>query len=146
MLHPAPTTRIDPTTARGTLVEVLPQTATKPAFAVISFHNTSYQTHLVPVGEIRTQPGRTIRGFIRARAKRVDICTTGGRYVDPVIGRPRRVQGSIVAITEDAIVVGAGMPIHCTPIAPGQSPADFEVGQFVTFSVESGASFEEVAD
>lgn len=146
MLHPAPTTKIDPTIARGTLEEMLPATATKPAFAVISFHNTNYQTHLEPIGEITTKPGKTIRGIIRARAKRIDICQTGGRFIDPVFGRPRRVQGSVLAIKDGHVVVGAGMPVHCEPTAPGQKAEDFEVGQFVSFSVERGATFEELTD
>lgn len=145
MLHPAPTNKIDPKLARGTLVETIDATATKPAFAVISFHNSHYKTHLEPIGEITTKPGKTITGTIRARAKRIDVCNTGGRFVDPVMGRPRRVQGSIVAIEDGFIVVSAGMPIYCQPVAPGQSADDFEVGQFVSFSVERGASFEEVS-
>jgi len=146
MLHPAPTNKIDPKLARGTLVETIDATATKPAFAVINFHNTSYKTHLEPAGEITAKPGKTITGTIRAKAKRIDVCTTGGRFVDPIMGRPRRVQGSIIAIDDGCIVVSAGMPIHCQPTAPGQSTGDFEVGQFVCFSVERGATFEEALD
>jgi len=145
MLHPAPTNKIDPKLARGTLVEIVDATATKPAFAVISFHNTHYKTHLEPAGGITTKPGKTITGTIHARAKRIDICTTGGRFIDPVMGRPRRVQGSIIAIGQGHLVVSAGMPIHCQPTAPGQSVDDFEVGQFVCFSVERGATFEEAS-
>lgn len=145
MIHPAPTTKIDPKLARGVLEEVLPATATKPAFAVISFPNTSYRVHLEPVGEITAKPGKTIVGTIRARAKRIDTCATGGRFIDPVFGRPRRVQGSIVAIEGDAVVVNTGVPIHCVPTDPRQKASDFEVGQFVSMGVESGASFEEVA-
>ncbi len=143
MLHPAPTTKIDPKLARGVLEEVLPATATKPAYAVISFPNTSYRVHLEPVGEITVRPGKTITGTIHARAKRIDTCTTGGRFIDPVFGRPRRVQGSIVAIEGDAVVVNAGVPIHCVPTDPRQKASDFEVGQFVSMGVEGGTSFEE---
>jgi hypothetical protein len=143
MLHPAPTNKIDPKLARGTLVETIDETATKPAFAVISFHNSHYKTHLEPVGDITAMPGKTITGTIRAKAKRIDVCTSGGRFIDPVMGRPRRVQGSIIAIDDGCIVVSAGIPIYCQPVAPGQTADDFEVGQFVCFSVERGASFEE---
>ena len=143
MLQPAPTTQIDPKLARGTLVEIVDATATRPAHIVFHPYNTNYQTHLIPVGEISTKPGKTITGTIYANAKRIDIISTGGRFVDPVFGRPRRVQGSIIAIDGGRIVVSAGMPIHCQPTAPGQAAEDFEVGQFVGFSVEPGASFEE---
>lgn len=145
MLHPAPTTKIDPKLARGVLEEMLPATATKPAYAVISFPNTSYRVHLEPVGEITGKPGKTIVGIIRARAKRIDTCATGGRFIDPVFGRPRRVQGSIVAIEGDAVVVNTGVPIHCVPTDPRQEASDFEVGQFVSMGVEGGTSFEEAS-
>ena len=145
MLHPAPTTKIDPKLARGTLIEIINATATKPAFAVIGFHNTSYRTHLEFAQDITAKPGQTIAGTIYARAKRIDVCETGGRFIDPVFGRPRRIQGSIIAVGPDAIVVNAGMPVHCEPAAPGQRAEDFEVGQFVSFSVERGAVFEESA-
>ena len=145
MLHPAPTTKIDPKLARGVLEEVMPATATKPAYAVISFPNTSYRVHLEPVGEITVRPGKTIVGTIHARAKRIDTCATGGRFIDPVFGRPRRVQGSIVAIEGDAVVVNAGVPIHCEPTDPRQKASDFEVGQFVSMGIEAGASFEEAS-
>jgi len=145
MLQPAPTTRIDPKLARGTLVEIVDATATKPAHIVLHPHNTNYQTHLEPVGEITTEPGKTITGIIRAKAKRIDVVSTGGRFVDPVFGRPRRVQGSIIAIDRGHLVVSAGMPIHCKPTAPGQSADDFEIGQFVSFSVERGATFEDAS-
>jgi len=144
MIHPAPTNKIDPKLARGVLEEVLPATATKPAYAVVSFPNTSYRVHLEPIGEITTQPGKTIMGTIHARAKRIDTCTTGGRFIDPVFGRPRRVQGSIVAIEDEHIVVSTGVPVHCLPTDPRQKASDFEVGQFVSMGVEAGASFEEV--
>ncbi|QYO64365.1 hypothetical protein [Leptolyngbya sp. 7M] len=84
-----------------------------------------------------------IIGIIRAKARRIDEVTTGGRYIEPVYGRPRRVQGTVVAIEPDAVVVNAGMPIHCTPTDPRQRPGDFKPGQFVSFDVLEGATFEQ---
>lgn len=141
MIHPAPTTRIDPALARGTLVETVPATATRPAFIKVSFPNSSYELHLVPTAPISTPPGKRILGTIHARCRRIDAVQTGGRYVEPVMGRPRRVQGSVVKVTGDAIVVDAGMPIHCMPTDPRQKPSDFEPGQFVSFDVLEGATF-----
>ena len=64
---------------------------------VLGLPETEYQLHLrvnppLPAG---THPH--IAGTIHARAKRVDIVQTGGRYIDPVYGRPRRIQGAITA-------------------------------------------------
>ena len=148
MLHPAPTTKIDPQTARGVLADRFPETATKPAMVVLTFYNTQYELHLLPVGEIATpdsvKHGKRVEGRIRADAKRVDIVTSGGRYVEPVHGRPRRVQGSIVATdnTKNTITVNAGVPIECRLTDRRQTASQFEPGQFVSFDVMRGATFE----
>jgi hypothetical protein len=141
MITPAPTTKIDPSLARGTLTEIVPAAATRPGYIRIAFPNTSYDLHLQPAGPVQSPIGKRITGTIRARARRIDEVKTGGRYVEPVAGRPRRVQGSIIAIDGGAIVVDAGVPIHCTPTDPRQKAADFTPGQFVSFDVLDGASF-----
>lgn len=148
MLEPAPTTKIDPELARGTLEDVVDATATQPAYVVLSFANTSYRTHLLPapasaLEQLRERVGKRAIGTIRAEAKRVDVVRSGGRYVEPVYGRPRRVQGSVVAVHPEtnSITVHAGMPIVCKLTAPGQKAANFEPGQFVSFDVLRGATF-----
>lgn len=143
MITPAPTTKIDPALARGVLVEVVPATATKPEFVKITFPNTSYEIHLLPTAPIATAPGKRIIGTIRAKCRRIDVVGTGGRYVEPVYGRPRRVQGSVIAIDQanNAVVVDATIPIHCTPTDPRQKATDFQPGQFVSFDVLEGATF-----
>ncbi len=143
MIHPAPTSKIDPTLARGVFAGVAAATATKPACMTVTFLNTNYEMHLVPAGVIKTEPGKRIIGMIRAKARRVDVVQTGGRYLEPVIGRPRRVQGSII-VTNDgrrSIVVDAGVPIECELTDDRQKPSDFAAGQFVSFDVMDGATF-----
>lgn len=145
MIKPSPTGTIDPTHARGTLLEELPQTATKPERVVLGFPNTDYQLHLLPDGEVTGEVGKRIVGTIHARARRVDVCGTGGRYVEPVYGRPRRVQGAVLAIDESSntLVVSAGMPIHCQLTDERQKAGEFEVGDVVTFDVLDGATFKQ---
>ena len=93
MITPAPTSKINAAIARGTFAEAVAATATKPAFIKLNFPNTSYETHLIPAGPITAQPGKRILGKIHAKARRIDTVQTGGRYFEPVYGRPRRVQG-----------------------------------------------------
>lgn len=83
-------------------------------------------------------------GTIHAKAKRIDVVDTGGRYVEPVFGRPRRVQGTVIAAEGEELVVNAGVPIHCRPTDPRQKPSDFEVGDLVSFDVMEGAEFRQV--
>lgn len=149
MITPSPTTKIDPTVARGVFEGAIAEViglAPRPAMVAISFPNTSYQMHLVPVGgveSITTEVGKRFLGVIRAQARRIDVVNTGGRYVEPVYGRPRRVQGRVVAVVGKAVVVDAGMPIHCTPMDPRQTASQFQVGQFVSFDVLEGATVEQ---
>lgn len=149
MIHPAPTLPLAPDLARGTLVQHVAATATEPAYVVVSFPNSDYKIHLLPVGPAVGEPGERVIGLIRAEAKRVDVVRSGGRYVEPVMGRPRRVQGSIVAVNpqQNSITVHAGVPIVCKLTAPDrlgdkQQASAFQVGQFVSFDVLRGATFE----
>jgi hypothetical protein len=146
MLYPAPTSKIDPSLARGILEQIVEPTATRPGYIIVSFPNTSYQMHLIPAGPITAETGKRIIGTIAAQSRRIDVVQTGGRYVEPVYGRPRRVQGSIIAVNQvgagaGTIVVDATVPIHITPTDPRQQAAGFEVGQFVSFDVLDGAAF-----
>jgi hypothetical protein len=143
MIHPAPTTRLDPILARGTLLEVVQATATLPGYIRFTVPNSSYDLHLIPTAPILTEPGRRLIGTIHAKARRIDKVKTGGRFVEPVYGRPRRVQGAVVAVdaANNIIVVNAGVPIHITPTDQRQTAGDFEVGQFVGFDVFDGATF-----
>lgn len=143
MIHPAPTDKIAPTLARGELAEVVAPTATKPGHIVIEFPNTSYRMHLIPTGPITTAVGKRIIGTIRATARRVDLVETGGKYVEPVFGHPRRVQGSVIGSDDRSrtLIVDAGMPIHCVMNDARQVPSMFPRGAMVSFDVMDGATF-----
>jgi hypothetical protein len=103
--------------------------------------NTSYELHLLPTAEVKTQPGKRLIGTIRAQARRMDVVQTGGQYIEPVMGRPRRVQGTVIAIAGDAVVVDAGVPVHCRPTDVRQQASQFSIGQFVSFDVLDGSTF-----
>lgn len=146
MITPSPTTKIDPAFARGTLAEAVPATATKPAYIKFAVPNTSYELHLVPRGEMSASasadhPAKRLIGTIRVSVRRLDVVGSGGRYVEPVMGRPRRVQGTVVQVVGGAVVVDAGVPIHCVLTDDRQKPEDFPVGQFVSCDVLDGATF-----
>ena len=146
MLDPAPTTKIDPTLARGRVEEIHEATATQPAFVVLSFPNTMYFTHLAlgtPLEKLGERAGKTVIGRITGKAKRVDKVGAGGRYIEPVRGRPRRVQGSVIATDtgKNTITVSAGAPVTVQLTDQRQKASDFSVGDFVTFGIESGTSF-----
>lgn len=147
MIYPSPTNAIAIDTARGTLEQVVDATATKPGYIVVSFPNTSYQTHLIPNGPITAHVGKRILGVVRARTRRVDAVENGGRYVEPVFGRPRRVQGTVVATDGRAntITINAGFPLVCVIGDDRQRAEQFSVGEMVTFDLPEQATFEQRA-
>jgi hypothetical protein len=139
MITPKPTTKIDEKLARGVLADVGESDGQKTV--TIAFPDTSYEIRLVSEGDVSTPVGKRIVGTINVRARRIDAVDAGGRFVEPIYGRPRRVQGRVIAVDGDAIVVDAGVIVHATPTDGRQSATDFEPGQLVSFDVLKGASF-----
>ena len=110
---------------------------------VLNLPGTEYQLHLLVDAPVDVQLHKSVRGRIVARAKRVDIVRAGGRFIEPVYGRPRRIQGRVVATdpTTNTITVNCGTPMICHLTAE-QQPDDFAEGSLVSFDVERGARFE----
>jgi hypothetical protein len=143
MITPSPTSPIEAHQARGVLEEVRAASGSKPATIVLSIPNTSYRIELRPTGEISTPVGKRLIGTIRAQARRIDVVQSGGKYIEPVFGHPRRVQGSVVSTdsSSNSITVHAGVPIVCAITDSRQQASQFEPGQFVSFDVLDGATF-----
>ncbi len=76
-------------------------------------------------------------------AKRVDVVGHGGRFIEPVYGRPRRLQGTVVATDPNLnmITVRSRCPFVCR-LTGSQKAAAFAIGSLVGFDVEAGAVFE----
>jgi len=111
---------------------------------VLSIPNTDYRLHLVPDGEITPNETGHVQGALRAVARRVDVVSRGGRYIDPAYGRPRILQGRVAATNAQdgriAVACAPGVVFHCKLAAPGQSVDDFVEGQLVSFSIDRGAT------
>lgn len=133
---PTPTAA-QPTLARGVLAEAASDRI------VLEVPGTSYRVHLQVYQSPRTPVGKRIAGTIRASAKRVDVVATGGRFIEPVYGRPRRLQGEVVHIdaSENSVTVDATIPIVCKLTDPRQKAGNFKVGDFVALDVTPGATF-----
>lgn len=109
---------------------------------VLEILNTNYRVHLVPTAPISTPVGKRISGRIDAHARRIDICHTGGNYIDPVFGRPRNLQGRVLGHLESQgiVIVKPVVPMFIR-VHPPQTPAMFADGEMVTFAIEPGATF-----
>ena len=118
-------------------------TATGEGFIELSIPGTDYRLKLAVAADFAAQVGEKVSGVVRAKARRMDVVGAGGRFIEPVFGRPRRVQGRVSGgnVTDNAVYVTAGPRVSVTPLAP-QTAADFALGQIVSFDVEPGATFE----
>lgn len=127
--------RVDLTTAR--LAEATDE------MVVLTFTGTDYKMELRVTQRPTTDVGKRIKGVIRGQARRIDICGTGGKFVEPVYGRPKRVQGKIVAVdlTSGTVTVDAGCAPLVIMVDANQNAGDFTEGDFVTFAVLPGATF-----
>ncbi len=141
MLTPAPVTKIAPTLARGILLGRTSPEGEGPGLVRFGVLGTNYDLHLVPAGGVNAEVGKRLIGTIRCQARRIDLVHTGGRFVEPVMGRPRRVQGTVVAVEGGSVVVDAGIPIHAQPMDDRQHAEQFSLGQLVAFDAPPGATF-----
>ena len=87
--------------------------------------------------------GKKARGVIRANARRIDVVTTGGRYIEPVQGTPRRIQGPIIDVDtgRNTVTIHAAAPIVCKVTDPRQRADQFKPGDFVACDLIPGSSF-----
>jgi hypothetical protein len=126
--------------ATGVLAEKTPE---KLVLAVLG---TDYRLQLIPTGAIQVALNERVHGTIRANARRVDVISAGGRYIEPVFGRPRRIQGRIIGGDPKAntLTVLACVPVT-VKLMDHQQAGKFAVGQMVSFDVEPGATFQETS-
>ena len=111
---------------------------------VLRIPETSYRLHLVIDRPLGAEVGDRITGAIHCQAKRIDVVPSGGRFIEPVYGRPRRIQGTIIGgdAQQNTLFVRCGATV-VVRLMKGQMAVDFKIGQMVTFDVERGAKFEQ---
>ena len=110
---------------------------------VLTFPNTNYRLHLKVLKVPSTPVGKRIHGTIRVGARRIDNVRTGGAYIEPVYGEPRRVQGEVLAIdtADQTITINAGPCPVVVKVNHLQKAEQFKPGDFISFDALSGASF-----
>ncbi|MBL0871763.1 MAG: hypothetical protein IBJ18_14430 [Phycisphaerales bacterium] len=144
--------------ARGVLHELIPASATKPAMLVFALPGSNYQLHLLPaqgtdLASLQPRLNKRLLGTIRCQARRVDECRTGGRFIEPVLGRPRKLQGTVLQHlqNENSLLVDAAgavavdgqpLPVIVKLTDNRQSPAQFPLGTMITCDVLEGATFQ----
>ncbi|MFN0011084.1 MAG: hypothetical protein ACKVS8_05495 [Phycisphaerales bacterium] len=143
--------------ARATLAEIVPATATKHAHIVLTLTGSSYALHLrttpAAADSLAARLGKKVSGIITVQARRVDVAGTGGRFIEPLVGRPRRVQGTVLArdtaantltlnAAGAAAVDGPSLPILLKLTDARQRADQFAVGVMVGCDVLDGGTFD----
>jgi len=111
---------------------------------VVALGGTSYELHLVTSGAVEPSPQGRVRGTIRGSVWKVDFVNRGGAYIEPVYGRPRRVQGRVTATlpqSNSVVVEVAGQPIVGDLPARWQA-SEIAIGTRVALDFHDGARFE----
>ena len=130
----------DPTLFRAKLVEKDAERV------VVAIPATNYRLYLAVDSPLDAAVGQTVTGRIHARAGKIDLVRSGGRYIEPVFGRPRRLQGRILEIGPgpDQLTVNCVAPFVCT-VTTDQDPRAFQRDQLIHFDIGPNAIFEPIA-
>ena len=110
---------------------------------VFSIPGTQYRLHLATEADLSDRVGQRIRGRITGHALRMHQASAGGNFIEPLDGRPRIVQGTVLAVdpSSNAVIVDLVVPFRLS-IAEEQAPGMFASGEMVNFYVEPGCRFE----
>ena len=116
--------------------------AVTDGIGIFTIPGTQYRLHLVVEEDVRDAVGRRIRGRIHGRALRMHQAPAGGNFIEPLDGRPRIVQGTVLAVDPGTseVVVDLVVPIRLG-IAADQATGSFTTGDMVNFYMEPGARF-----
>lgn len=111
--------------------------------AAFSVPGTQYRLDLAVAGGLDGSVGRRVRGRVRGRALRMHRAGAGGNFIEPLQGRPRIVQGTVLAVDPGAneVILDLVVPVRVAMQA-GQSATAFSTGDVVNFYMEPGTRFE----
>jgi hypothetical protein len=121
---------------RGELLSLTPQ---RVEFGI---PGTEYRLHLSPGAQPSAfvlDRGGKLQGRIEGKALRMFRASAGGKFIEPIEGAPRIVQGGVVAVdaANNRVLLDTAVPMWVTP-QEGQSASDFQVGELLNFYMESG--------
>jgi hypothetical protein len=111
--------------------------------------NSNYKNSFKLAGGSLPAAGGKVRGTIHAPAWKAEKVELGGNYVEPLFGRPRRMQGTILAVksTTNELTVQVGYEVT-VKLPAKYKAADFAVGERIgwdnieipTFEVEKAGA------
>ena len=99
--------------------------------ATLSLPGSNYRNSFSVHGDAAALvQGARVRGAIHAPAWKVDRVEMGGNYVEPLLGRPRRMQGTILSVNAAANELTVQVGYEATVKLPAGARADsFKPGE-----------------
>src|SRR5256885_10334432 len=92
--------------ARGKIIAMQDRTV---VFAPV---DTNYEMRLEARGSLEgARVGVVLNGLIRALPRKIWTVPSGGNFIEPIFGPPRRIQGRIRYLDELTMVIQCGTPI-----------------------------------
>src|SRR2546423_4851241 len=92
--------------ARGKIIAMQDRTV---VFAPV---DTNYELRLEARGSLEgARVGVVLKGLIRALPRKIWTVPSGGNFIEPIFGPPRRIQGRIRYMDDQAMVLQCGTPI-----------------------------------
>ena len=127
--------------ARGKILSVEGRTV------VFQPPNTNYKLRLEAQGGLDGAPiGVTVDAIIRVQARKLWTVPSGGNFIEPIYGPPRKIQGRIKYLDDKEMVVQAGTPILVSLPASDEAydlpEGPLAVGRLVNVSAMPGATIE----
>lgn len=92
----------------------------------VSGNNYRNQFKMAEADKAKVVAGKRVLGTIHAPAWKADIVKLGGNYVEPLFGRPRRMQGTVLAVN----VPNNELTVHVGYDVTVQLPAKYKVADF----------------
>jgi hypothetical protein len=111
---------------------------------VVQIPGSNYQLHLKATGSVEPTPQGRVRGVIRCSVWKVDFVSDGGAFIEPVYGRPRRVQGHVIGALEtgNSIIVDVQNQPIVADLPERWQASQIAAGTKVGLDVYEGATFE----
>lgn len=108
--------------------------------AVIAIPGSDYQLHVTISEPLECNPHGEVRGVVRGKAEKLERVGTGGIFIEPVYGRPRRVQGRVVRKDSAANTLTVQGPcVVVAELEATQRATDIPIGELVAFNLQPGS-------
>lgn len=112
----------------------------------LALPHSDYIMHLrldIDPSRVSAPVGKRIRGHASADAMRFHQASGGGRFIEPVVGEPRIVAGTVLHVDRAGgrVLIDCAMPIWIRPEEADQDWSVFEERALVTGYLRSGTVF-----